>query len=67
MKNTLISLIILTSQLPLCLLVWYWFFTDSGCEIPAIRAMAEVAEYFWYLFTILTPLLIKLKLDRLSL
>ena len=67
MKNTLISLLILTSQLPWCLTAWYWFFTNSGCENPAIRAMAEVAEYFWYLFTILTPLLIKLKLDRLSL
>ena len=67
MKNTLISLLILTSQLPWCLTSWYWFFTDSGCEIPAIKAMLEVAEYFWYLFIILTPLLIKLKLDRLSL
>ena len=66
MKNTMISLVILTSQLLFSLPAWYGFITSSGCEDSTIKAMAEMSEYGWYMLTIFTPLLIKLKLDRLS-
>ena len=65
MKNTIISFLILTSQLPWFSTAWYGFITSSGCEDPTIKEMAGLGDYGWYLLTILMPLLIKLKLDRL--
>ena len=66
MKNTMISLLILTFLLPWYLLLLYAFITNSGCENPTIEFIAELSEYDWFILTILLPLLIKLKLDRLS-
>ena len=66
MKNTMISLLIVTCLLPANLLLIYGFITNSGCENPTVRAFSEICEYGWYLFNMLLPFLIKLKLDRLS-
>ena len=66
MKNTMISLLILTSLFPWYSTSLYGFLTNSGCEDPVIRIMAEFCEYGWYMLTICLPLLIKFKLDRLS-
>ena len=66
MKNTMISLLILTSLFPWYSTSLYGFITDSGCEDPTIKVMAEMAENGWYLLTICLPLLIKFKLDRLN-
>ena len=66
LKNTMISLTILSSQLLFCLPAWYGFITDSGCEDPTIEVLAEMSEYGWYMLIILTPFLIHLKLERLS-
>ena len=66
MKNTMISLLILTSLLPWYSAGLYGFITESGCEDPTIKALAEMTEYGWYMLTIFLPLLIKFKLDRLS-
>ena len=66
MKNTMISLLILTTAIPLKLTLVYGFITNSGCENHTVKAMIEMSECGWYLFNTLLPLLIKLKLDRLS-
>ena len=66
MKNTMISLAILTSQLLFGLPAWYGFLTSSGCEDPNIKFMTEMSEYGWYMLFILMPLLVELKLERLS-
>ena len=67
LKNTLMSLLILSSQLPWYLTVLYGIITNSGCENPTFRFMSEIGEYYYVLmFSILLPFLIKLKLDRLS-
>ena len=66
MKNSIISFLILTTQLPWFSTALYGFITSSGCEDPTIKEMAGLGDYGWYLLTILMPLLIKLKLDRLS-
>ena len=66
MKNTMISLLILTCLLPWYLTGLYGFITNSGCEDPKVKVMAEISEYGWIMLNIFLPLLIKLKLDRLS-
>ena len=66
MKNTMISLLILTCLLPWYLTGLYGFITNSGCEDPKVKFMADVSEYGWIMLNIFLPLLIKLKLDRLS-
>ena len=66
LKNTMISLLILTSLLPSYSTGLYGFITNSGCEDPTIKTMAEMSEYGWYLLTVFLPVLIKLKLDRLN-
>ena len=68
LKNTMISLAILTSQLLFGLPAWYGFITDSGCENPTIKALAEICEYCWYILYVnhFLPLLVKFKLERLS-
>ena len=62
----MISLLILTSLLPWYATSLYGFITDSGCEDPTIKTMAEMSQCGWYMLTICLPLLIKFKLDRLS-
>ena len=67
LKNTLMSLLILSAQLPWYLTAMYGHITDSGCDDPTFRFLSEIGEYYYVLmFSILLPLLIKLKLDRLS-
>ena len=66
LKNTMISLLILTSLLPWYSTGLYGLITNSGCEDPTIKTMAEMSEYGYYMLTIFLPVLIKLKLDRLS-
>ena len=66
MKNTMISLLILTTTLPLNLVSVYGFFTNTGCENHNIKAIVEISEFGLYLWFFVLPLLIKLKLDRLS-
>ena len=60
LKNTMISLLILTSLLPSYSTGLYGFITNSGCEDPTIKTMAEMSEYGWYLLTVFLPVLIKL-------
>ena len=66
MKNTMISLLILTTTLPMNSVFLYGFITNSGCENHTIKAITEICETCWFLLNILLPFLIKLKLDRLS-
>ena len=66
MKNTMISLLILTTTLPLNLVSVYGFITNIGCENHTIKAIVEISEFGLYLWFFVLPLLIKLKLDRLS-
>ena len=66
MKNTIISLFILTCSLPWYLALLYGIITNSGCENTNIKFMVEIGEYGWCILTIFLPLFIKLKLDRLS-
>ena len=66
MKNSMISLLVLTSLLPWYSTLIYGFISNSGCEDPNIKFMVEMSEYSLYMATIFSPLLIKLKLDRLS-
>ena len=66
LKNALISLLLVTSELPWNLIALYAFFTRSGCENPTLSVLSEITLYslpFIYLFF---PFLIKIKLDRLS-
>ena len=66
LKNTLLSLLIMTSQLPWYSTAMYALLTNSGCEDPTIKIMLEISEYGLLILNILLPYLIKLKLDRLS-
>ena len=66
LKNTLLSLLIMTSQLPWYSTAIYAFITNSGCENPTTKIMLEISEYGLLILNILLPYLIKLKLDRLS-
>ena len=45
LKNALISLLILISQLYFDLTALYGFITNSGCEDPTFRAMTELSNY----------------------
>ena len=65
-KNTLMSLLILSSALPLNLTNMYGLITNSGCENPTFMLMSEISYYSVFIFDIFLPFLIKLKLDRLS-
>ena len=65
-KNTLMSVLILSSELPWYLTSMYGFITISGCENPTFMLMSEISYYSFIVFDICLPLLIKLKLDRLS-
>ena len=66
LKNALISLLILTSLLFLNLPTLYAFLTNSECENPTLMAITELNYYVWFCLYSLMPILIKLKLDRLS-
>ena len=66
MKNSIISLLVVSSLLPWYSTLIYGFISNSGCEDPTIKFMVEMSEYSLYMATIFSPLLIKLKLDRLS-
>ena len=64
LKNTLMSLLILSFQLPWYSTAIYGFITNSGCDDPTW--MVEICQYFIVVFDFFLPLLIKLKLERLS-
>ena len=66
MKNSMISLLFLTSLLPWYSTVIYGFISNSGCENPTLKFMEEMSEYVLYMVVIPIPLVIKHKLDRLS-
>ena len=66
LKNALISLLILTSELPWYLTAMYGLITSSGCENSTLRLMSEFAFSCWYGFHLFLPFLIKIKLERLS-
>ena len=66
MKNTMMSLLVVTFLLPWYLTLMYGFILNSGCEDPTIKFIAEMNEYTLYIVIIFLPLVIKLKLDRLS-
>ena len=66
LKNTLISLLILMSQLSFNLTAVYGLITNSGCQNPAFRVMSEVCNFVQLIFFISLPFFIKIKLDRLS-
>ena len=65
-KNTLMSLLILLSELPLYVTAMYGFITNSGCEDPTFMLMSEISYYSIIVVDICLPVMIKLKLDRLS-
>ena len=66
LKNTLISLLILQGEFSWYVSNLYGFFTDSGCENPTLRIMSTFSFYNTWIFYLLLPFLIKIKLDRLS-
>ena len=66
MKNTMMSLLAMTFLIPWSSLFIFGFISNSGCEDPTIRFIAEISDYGVYIITIFLPLVIKLKLDRLS-
>lgn len=66
MKNTLISLVILTIELPWYFTSLYGFLTDSGCENQTFSIMLEICMYYVIGVAIFLPYLIKIRLDRLS-
>ena len=65
-KNTLMSVLILSSELPWYLTAMYGLITNSGCENPTFMLMSEISYYSFIVSDICLPILIKLKLDRLS-
>ena len=65
LKNSLLSLFILT-----CELYWHWpslygFITNSGCENPTVKVWTEISYIISFSY-FMVPFLIKIKLDRLS-
>ena len=66
LKNTIMSLLILVFLLPWYLTFTYGFISNSGCEDPIIKIMVEMSEYSTFFVSIFLPLVIKLKLERLS-
>ena len=67
LKNALISLLLVTSELPWNLIALYAFFTSSGCENPTLSVLSEITLYSSFPLHFFLPFLIKIKLDRLSL
>ena len=65
-KNALISLLILACEFPWYVSNLYGFFTDSGCENSTLRSMSTLSFYCMWIFYLVLPFLIKIKLDRLS-
>ena len=65
-KNALISLLILSCELPWYVSNLYSFFTNSGCENPTLRFMSTFSFYYMWFSYLVLPFLIKIKLDRLS-
>ena len=66
MKNTMMSLLVVTFLIPWYSTLIFGFISNSGCKDPTIKFIAEMSEYGVYMVTIFLPLVIKLKLDRLS-
>ena len=66
LKNTLMSLLILSYHLPWYSTALYGLITNSGCEDSTFGMMVEMSQYFFAVFDFCLPFLIKLKLDRLS-
>ena len=66
LKNSLISLVIILFYGPHLVTAMYGFVTNSGCEDPTLRLMSEISQICIIVLDICLPLLIKLKLDRLS-
>ena len=66
LKNTLMSLLILSYHLPWYSTAIYGLITNSKCENATLLMMVNTSQYFTIVFDIFMPLLIKLKLDRLS-
>ena len=66
LKNALISLLILISLPFLHLPTLYAFLTNSECENFTLMAITEFTYYVWFCLYTFLPVLIKLKLDRLS-
>ena len=67
LKNALVSLLIVTSLILLNLPTLYAFLTNSGCENSTLTALTEFSYFVWFSLYTLFPILIKFKLDRLSL
>ena len=65
-KNALISLLILACEFPWYVSNLYGFLTDSGCENSTLRSMSTLSFYYMWIFYLVLPFLIKIKLDRLS-
>ena len=51
-KNTLMSLLILSAELPLYLTVMYGFITNSGCENSTFMLMSKISWYSVFMFDI---------------
>ena len=66
LKNALISLLILTSELPWYFTGLYAFISNSGCDNADFRIMAEISFLYQCISYLFLPILIKKKLDRLS-
>ena len=66
LKNTLISLVILITQVPLILTALWGFTQNLGCENQTFKFMSNFSIYFWFSSFTFLPFLIKIKLDRLS-
>ena len=68
LKNSLISLMIVTSMIPLNLPTLYAFVFNvkCGCENSTLTALTEFSYFVWFSLYTLFPILIKFKLDRLS-
>ena len=66
LKNSLISLLILTIELPWHFTTLYGIITASGCENPTLILMYKISYVYYFSFYIFLPLCIMIKLDRLS-
>lgn len=66
LKNTLISLVILTTEVPWNITALYLFITNSECEIPTIRVIFNMCFVYISVVYLFLPYLVKIKLDRLS-
>ena len=66
LKNSFISLLILSIELPLNFTTLYGFITGSGCENKTLILMYEISYVYAFSFYFFLPYCIKNKLDRLS-